>query len=116
VVSSGAHVLKIDKFGSNVRGSYIHMPNIFRLYILFDIKFKTSLITKDKAPIEVTVRGMILPAKVYKAYYRALMAGDISEVKTDNKKNANSKREAQAFLDIIKVYNREKLNCRNRRF
>ena len=109
--SLGEHVLKIDKLDSNVIEGHIFTPepNTFSEYTYsFDIRFKTSLgLPKDEAPIEVTVKGDDSPpAKVYAAYYKALMAGDISEVKRlIVKKNSEQLdgEEANLFLDIVKT-------------
>ena len=107
----GNAVLKIDKLDSRVIEGHIFTPeqNTFSDYTFsFDVRFKTSLgLSKEEAPVEVTLKGDDSPPAIaYANYYRALMAGDVSEVKKlILKKNAErlDSEEAKMFFDIVKA-------------
>lgn len=107
----GNAVLKIDKLDSQVIEGHIFTPeqNTFSDYTFsFDVKFKTSLgLPEEEVPIEVTIKGDDSPPAIaYANYYKALMAGDVAELKKlIIKKNAEQldSEEAKMFFDLVKA-------------
>ena len=108
--SLGNPILKIEKFDDQIIEGHIYTSeeNKFSEYTYsFDVTFKTSLgMTKEETAIEVSIKGDDSPpAAAYASYYRALMDGDISKVKTliitEHAEQLDSEK-AEMFLDMAK--------------